>query len=355
MSVKFDRLEIEFPFTSVEIVEENMFSIINKEGEISCLSYIQKLPYYYRLTILPSKYKAYLEFTGKALLEEYPNLIEEENLYQCLTNINNNLSFHLNIDEIISDGIVTKADVTYDISSRTPIKEIYKNLSLTNFKRYIITDLRDNQFAIKTTGANKRSQTRLVVYDKSIEIKTNKEFLQSIKNTREQLQYFSDKIRLELNLESKDRIRYFLDIEGETTIFKVLSSSADPIEKFLNMAIADNKELMSLKSYSQDMKDLYRLLLLCLCNWDLSYIERFIREFSHPRSNIKKMLKPFIGLKERITIKVLTPEDDKNLITISQYLKYLIHESLPQREEVGVYNLKELYHRNGKIESYKLF
>ena len=352
MRTKFDRLELQLPLSSILYLNQNHFSVTQRGGVNLCYSFKQTTPYYYRLTMYPYKEMAYLEFTGKSLLEAYPDLIDEDSIYTCLRNINQDKVFIVDIKQVLDEGIVTKCDVTVDLPCQSSIKELYRSLSLNNYKKYIITDFRDSQFAIKTTGANRRTQSRLVIYHKGEEFETNKDFIYSISNASEQRDYFSDKIRAELNLESKDRIRFYFEIDGETKLKDVLESTADPIGKFLQMSVLETEEISILKEYSHEMKDILKIMLLCLCNWDESKVERVIRDISHPRSNIKKALKPYLILKDKIQHNIVSPEEDINFIQIREALKYMIKQTLPYKTSIEeTLNLMELYKRAGYTDS----
>ena len=87
MNITFDRFKLSLPISSVQILKPDEFSIqLSKPGVESSMKYEQKQPFYYQIFVNFNKNTVCVEFSGKALLEEYPNLINVSNISSCFTN-----------------------------------------------------------------------------------------------------------------------------------------------------------------------------------------------------------------------------------------------------------------------------
>lgn len=320
---RFDRLEIEIPTRAIKIIDENAFHIDLLEGFIEKYSYFQNEPFFYRVCFRPAYMTSFVEFSGKALLNYYPELIHSGNLNACINNINKQGICSLDYDLILQKGVVTSCDVTCDIQTKVTVKEIYNNISIKKNRNYSITDINKNMFAIVSNNVTKNKKSRLVVYGKGTEIQKakNKSFRQTVTNCEEQLQYFEDKIRLELNLNSKDRIRHYFKIDSETLLTEVLNSIEDPIKQFLSDSIAEDHSLSSVKKESNNIKELGQLLVLMYHNFDISEVEKTLREISGRGTKITEKMIPFIKLRDRIKFQ---PMDNLDAIYLAEMRKHLV-------------------------------
>lgn len=343
---KFDMLELEIPIEAVYNYDENKFNLQYQDGKLISLTYQQKVPFFYRVSLNLPQQRAYLSFSGKTLLENYPEKITYENFNTCIENINKKNVCKLSAEMIRQEGVVLKCDVTEDIIYEAPASEIYTNLSLTNNYKYTLTDFRRTQFAIISNNVTPRCKSRLVVYNKNKEMERQSEFLSEVKNAKSQTNYFKDKLRLELNLSSKDRIRKWCDIEGETTLKKILKIDSDPISNFLESTIREGSSVEKIKLHSSNMKDVEHLLVLAFHNWELTEVEKTLREVSCRGTNIKQKMVPYQILHDKIFHKPLDDVDRTFHKMLSDYLKYMVNQTL-KSSEGNSNNLLAIY-RNHK-------
>ena len=180
-----------------------------KNGRISCWHFSQKEPYNLYIEKNRERNELIIEFTGKILQNDYPSLINQETMRQCLYNINMLDICHLDVDHIMSDATVVKCDITQDVQ--------YDNLqylttgissSIKNHKKY--TCRKDgNNITITNNVSTPNRKIRLTIYDKDNEMALlkNKSFYSSINNLNSIREYFSKKIRFELNLNSIYQIK----------------------------------------------------------------------------------------------------------------------------------------------------
>ena len=84
----FDKLMLVADLDSIRIIDESAFSKQVKENKTSSLRYCQEKPYFLSIKIDYEEREAVVEFSGKVLLNDYPNLISKETIEQCFRSIN---------------------------------------------------------------------------------------------------------------------------------------------------------------------------------------------------------------------------------------------------------------------------
>jgi hypothetical protein len=183
-----------------------------------------------------------------------------------------------------------KCDVSKDVDCQD-CKSLTKQLrsGVTNFQKYLPRIIGGN-FVIEKNVTTKGLKKRLTIYDKGLEIllATNREFLASVKDKGAILDYFTGKVRFELNLNSKEQIRQSLGIL-DTSIQSVLGTTATPIWDFLNKVLDDGSDYNSRSTLNEFKNEL----LLKYCENDLAKVEAIVRSYSSPNSHISQMMKPY--------------------------------------------------------------
>lgn len=343
--VTFDRLRLRVPSEGVKIINKTVFTTtVSGDGEPIHMKYEQTSPFYYSITLFPGKNQTEVEFSGKALLEDYPALINHTNITACFENINKCGVCFIDSHQAVDTAYVMQCDVTCDISTTLTIKELYNGINLTASKRWCLRDITSNRFTIESTNTTKRCKSRLVVYDKQEEMtrKTNQSFLMSVTNPEEQMEYFKGKIRYELNLNSIDRIRYFFNID-DTRLSTLYHSNSDPIKRFLSIALKDESVLQQTVRRVGTISELEHLLLLAICDYDLNKVELLIRNIYGATRSIKRCKEPYVNLFDRL--KCIIPEPQNNVLCqdISSQLKYMLG-LLKEPANISAPNLRKLYH-----------
>lgn len=127
-------------------------------------------PYYLYIEADYPEQELILEFTGKILKDDYKDLIHINNIHTCLSNINDLGLCDLNIDGILADGEIVKADVCLDVDY-PDCKALTKSLraNVSNFNKYLARTIGDN-FVIEKNVQTKGYKRRLTIYDKAKEI-----------------------------------------------------------------------------------------------------------------------------------------------------------------------------------------
>ena len=288
--IKLDKIKIVTHINNISNINDEKFQSVVKEGVITEQRFKIKTPHLLEIRANYQEKELTIEFTSKILKDDCIQLINKNNIQQCLTNINQFGICTLNVEGIIADGDVVKCDVSKDVDCQD-CKSLTKQLrsGVTNFQKYLPRIIGGN-FVIEKNVTTKGLKKRLTIYDKGSEIllATNREFLASVKDKGAILDYFTGKVRFELNLNSKEQIRQSLGIL-DTSIQSVLGSTSTPIWDFLNKVLDDGSDYKSRSTLNEFKNEL----LLKYCENDLAKVEAIVRSYSSPNSHISQMMKPY--------------------------------------------------------------
>ena len=240
-----------------------------------------------------------IEFTSKILKDDCISLINIDNIKQCLSNINKLGICKIDIENILYDSIVVKCDVTKDFKINLQIKEICTQIrkSIKNYEKWKLKRYNKEGISIEKVAKTPKYKRRIIIYDKRKELMkvTNRKFLNSLKNRNRIFDYFKDKIRFEVNINSMAQMREMLNIENNS-LSNVLNSEANPIYDLLNN-ILDPK----IKSYHSTMwKDYLKELVLKDNDFDLEKLEAKIRSMIPATTSVKRTLEPYREFLERL-------------------------------------------------------
>ena len=315
--IKFDKIKIVSSIENIKSLNEDVFENKVKDGCIVEQRYTMMSPYYLYIEADYMEQELILEFTGKILKDDYKDLIHVNNIHTCLSNINDLGLCDLNIDGILEDGEIVKADVCLDVDY-PDCKALTKSLraNVANFNKYLARTIGDN-FVIEKNVQTKSYKRRLTIYDKSREIQkaNNRSFLSSLDKPQLLLDYFNGKIRFELNLNCKEQIRRSLDIYN-TSISEVFNSKATPIWDMLDSAIEEVDGDIA----CSNLAELKNKLVLESCGYDLAKVEALLRNFYSQGTHISQVMKPYRALAAKLS-QNLTP-------SLKQQLRNLLLEIL---------------------------
>ena len=313
--LKFDKLKIISTIDNIKNINENEFQSIIRDGIIKEQKLSLKTPYSLYIEADYTEGELVLEFTGKILKDDYPSLINKDNIRICLSNINELGFCNLNIDGILSDGEVVKADVCQDVAYHD-YKDLTKSIraGVANFNKYLVRNIGDN-FIIEKNVQTKGYKRRLTIYDKQQELEraSNRNFLNCIEDKDKLLSSFNGTLRFEMNLNSKEQLRQCLNIT-DTSIQSVLCSNSKPLWDFLDKAIVDK----GVETASGSLADLKNQLLLEHCDYDLVKVEALLRKYCSQKTHITQVMKPYRALAEKLSNN-LTP-------SVKQQLRNLLIE-----------------------------
>lgn len=268
------------------------FNTIMKDGDVIQYKYQQISPYLLYIETDIADNELILEFTGKLLGARYSELINQNNIRQCLENINTLGICMLDIDAILDKGKVVKADVTIDTEYHD-MPALTKELQscIKNNGRYTAVNKRGN-FVVEKNVKTKNRKIRLTIYDKEQEmnLQENKRWMQTLsRDAVQHLQdYFRHRIRFELNLNSIQAIQKMLQVSNNE-LSTVLGAEANPIMSFLDTILVDNTQTRAVHT----LHDAERMAFLQMNNFDMKAVENDIRKYKSPNTNIHQVMKPY--------------------------------------------------------------
>ena len=320
----FDKLKIITSLARVTYINEGVFQQIYKEGKLQQLKYKKTTPYELLILINYEQNEVAIEFTSKILEGRCTELINEETMYLVFDKIFQLVDF---IDNEYENFEVVKCDVTQDITPQIKVGEYtapfnnktyteydyismdelkrYANTSLSNFDKWKCRKYKNNGFTIENVVSTPRYKHRIVVYNKGKELKSakNREF---VKMVDEQLHpkdpdsitgYYSDIIRVELNINTKTQIRELLNIQ-DNKLSSVLNSTANPILTVLNKALVP----LNTGQTPPPPRPFNEYKMWCTlkdCDFDLAKVEAKMRLGYSRNTQIAKMMKPYRKFYER--------------------------------------------------------
>lgn len=310
--ITFDKLKIVTNIKDITGIDTTVFVTQTKDGEILYYKYRQESPFCLMIQKDLNKQELVIEFTGKILKEDYPQLINRNNIGKCLETINGMGICRIDTKAILAHGEVCKCDVTKDVSS-TQMQEIITQMkqNLSNYDKWTCAKYQGNGLVIYNTVKTDRYKKRLSIYDKQKELNKacNREFLKTITNKKELLDYFQDKIRFELNIDTKAQIRLLLGVK-DNLLQTVLSSNANPILTVFDEAIRQNEVTV----YHSNLKEYMMTLLIKDCHNDLEEVEAKVRALIPKTVSIKQKMQPFRDLYTKMQNEVAPPIDVRSLI-----------------------------------------
>lgn len=304
----FDKLKIVSNINNISNINESVFHTNTLEGQILEQKYSIQSPYLLYIEADYVEQELVIEFSGKILKEEYPKLINIYTITTCLSNINTLGICSLNIDRILEDGEVVKADVCKDVHC-PDYKTMTASLkaSISNYNKYHARNISGN-IIIEKNVQTKGLKRRLTIYNKYRELQraSNRHFLGIVDDSNGLLKAFEDKVRYEMNLNSKEQLRRCLHISS-TSIHTVLTSTANPIWEFLDTAITDT----DIGGNCTSLAELKNQLLLEHCSNDLTKVEAVVRRYKSPGTHLSQAMRPYRQLLAKLSLSPSVSVKDK--------------------------------------------
>ena len=305
--ITFDRIKIKSNYKyllNTKVKFNEMFH--SRSGEKIGIFYSSKddinIPYNLYIAVSYVKQTLTLEFSSKILKENYPDLISRDTIKKCLTNINQLNICNIDVDRLLSNGAITSVDVTYDanlILSDNLLDAL--NSQVNNYRRFKWTHYNNEGITFTKDVKSKDCTETITLYNKEKEICTshNKNFLNSLSQPQQIMDYFKGKTRFEITLDTPKKIMNYLNLT-DTKIFSVLNSDTNPIlvlfDKIFNNSVTnisnatfDNYEEWSMK------------IILDSYNGDLKRLEQDVRNKFSSRSGATKRMKKFGAVHHAMT------------------------------------------------------
>lgn len=325
MNPKFDKLNLTVPADSMNLNFDKFGEFKDSNGHVS-YRYEQTTPFNLRINWSKNSTKAYVEFSAKILMDNYPELINKDNIEKCFQYVQSINIAQIDFEKILDETEVNRCDVTCDLPSEVSITDLYRNLSFNNVKNYSISQCSRNRFSITNTCVTERKHERLIIYDKDIEFNShnNVAFRPAIQNLVYQQNYFKkNSLRFELNLKSKDRIRKYFNLNDNEPIFlkHLLNSKSDPIFQFLSNACRRPEDGIPDMCNIENPRDIQKLLFMAYFGFDLREIDNYHRRFYGGKTSFKHKLEPYNKIYDKIKNQI----DDPITRTEIEVLRKNIH------------------------------
>lgn len=287
--ITFDKLKIVADISSIEIHDQSRFEVITKKGVVTALKFYQELPYLLMIKVDYQNREVVIEFSGKVLGRDYPELISIRTIGKCFENINA-LGFCSLDVEAMMDADVVKCDVTKDVKIQdvSGLTQYVRN-HISNYQQFLCRKMRNGNLVVEKNVVSRKTKKRMTIYNKEKEMHRaeNEAFVEA--NGLEGA--FDGMCRFEINLDSKEQIRQALHVHN-TKLMSVLSADANPIADFLDTVVQPESEVSL-----PDKKTYMMTLVLKDCDYDLERVEAKLRSFIHSKgTSIKNVMKPYIAL-----------------------------------------------------------
>ena len=249
--IKFDTIKIK---TKIEYLLDTYIPFNTRYNKGVCTGeyYNSKsdnnVPYNLYIAVSYTKQTLTLEFSSKALLDDYPKLITRDTFRKCLENINALGICSLDVDAICEYYHVTKCDITRDVDYLLN-DDVFNtlNLCVNNYRRFRWKHYENEGIRYTSDVKSRDCMESIVVYDKEKEIVKNKEFLSLVKEPDSIINYFKDKVRFEMELNTAKQICKFLGVEN-THVSNIWNSKANPLLNQFNKVFGNTDKLVKYDS-----------------------------------------------------------------------------------------------------------
>lgn len=229
-SLKFDTIKLVTKKNYLLSIDETLckYDIDPSTGDIKSVEFNSQknrksIPFELYIYANHESGKMTIEFSSKLLLNDYPKLISQETLSQCLHNIKRIGVASLDVDSIIEDCCFTKLHIARDIDFElTPEILDRLNLCTGNYRRYKWNRYNDAILFYKDVKSADCKEA-ITVYNKGKEIllPKNSAFLKMVNDAKGIKEYFDGKTRFEVQLNNKRKIQKELGI-NDTSVKTVM-------------------------------------------------------------------------------------------------------------------------------------
>lgn len=264
--------------------EPTRFSVVKERGVTKTMKFKMTEPFTLSIEIRSDANELVVEFTGKILGKDYPQLISIHTIAMCFDRLN-----ELGVCKVDPAGMMRAEVVKCDVTKDVPVEDIpalarYVKGAVRNYEAYSCTKFRNGNLVVEKSVSTHKRKRRITIYDKQHEMELQGERPFVLSNGLEG--EYDGKCRFELNLTSKKQIREALELTGNT-LAEVLRSDRNPIQDFLDDVLADDPAGKAVSSW----KDLEKYAVLALYGFDLATVEAKARQYKNSRStSIPKMM-----------------------------------------------------------------
>lgn len=198
------------------------------------------------------------------------------------------------MNSILSNGAVTSIDVTHDVDLILDEKVLDTlNSQVKNYRRFKWTHYNKEGITFTKDVKSKDCTETITLYNKEKEICTshNKDFLNSLSQPRQIMDYFKGKTRFEITLDTPKKIMNYLNLV-DTKIFSVLNSETNPVLIQFDKVFGDSSTDIPETTFD-DYENWAMKIILKSYKGDLKQLEQDVRSKFSSRSGASKRMKKF--------------------------------------------------------------
>ena len=283
--------EIKIPF-NIQFNSKNM-----EQGRYFNSKHYNDIPY--NLYIATNNYhqSLELEFSSKILKERYPELISRDTIRQCLENINDLGICTIDVDGILRNSWVIRADITKDVD--LPLTDDVLNAlndNVGNYRRY--TWQHYDGKGITFTKNVMRDKDEITVYNKYTELlQHSRNFMDSLPQEARNkiMDYFYGKTRFEVRMKNSKQIEERL---GVNRLMDFFNSVDNVVREQFNRVFDVSAKVLDISKF-RDYDEWAMAQILNAFNGDLRQIEQMLRSGSiyNSRNGLTERMKKFESVK----------------------------------------------------------
>ncbi len=238
-----------------------------------------------------------IEFSSKILKERYSELISRDTIRQCLENINDLGICTIDVDGILRNSWVIRADITKDVD--LPLTDDVLNAlndNVGNYRRY--TWQHYDGKGITFTKNVMRNKDEITVYNKYTELlQHSRNFMDSLPQEARNkiMDYFYGKTRFEVRMKNSKQIEERL---GVNRLMDFFNSVDNVVREQFNRVFDVSAKVLDMSKF-RDYDEWAMAQILNAFNGDLRQIEQMLRSGSiyNSRNGLTERMKKFESVK----------------------------------------------------------
>lgn len=295
LMITFDRIKILTDKKHIKNMNSDATTIISRNNVEREIRIKQTKPFNFYVSRNCIDDRGIMEISAKVLNDRYPELINKDNIQYCFEKINALGLCSLDIDAIIYDSNLISGDITVDLTGLTLPDSLALRSCLKSLNKFQLQKYTNCGYTITKSVKTSNRKIRVSLYDKHKEMlkAINTEFLESLDNNNDILEYFKNRIRIEANVRTVSQITSLCETKGNKLI-EVLNSNANPLMSIFN-SIFDipnpdeyvQSDMQALLSYSK-LSTLKDALLVKACDNDPAQIDLVLNNCLSPNTNKSK-------------------------------------------------------------------
>ncbi|MBO5865947.1 MAG: hypothetical protein J6Q73_07865 [Bacteroidaceae bacterium] len=238
-----------------------------------------------------------IEFSSKILKERYSELISRDTIRKCLENINDLGICTIDVDGILRNSWVIRADITKDVD--LPLTDDVLNAlndNVGNYRRY--TWQHYDGKGITFTKNVMRDKDEITVYNKYTELlQHSRNFMDSLPQEARNkiMDYFYGKTRFEVRMKNSKQIEERL---GVNRLMDFFNSVDNVVREQFNRVFDVSAKVLDMSKF-RDYDEWAMAQILNAFNGDLRQIEQMLRSGSiyNSRNGLTERMKKFESVK----------------------------------------------------------